>query len=317
MNVLELKEQIGKDKEVYLMDLSWHLYRSYYSFGNFTAKLSTGFNKPTGHIYGVLRTLMQIKQSNPNAVVIFCVDGYPKDRIELLKQLNAGYKEGRSSLEYNIYQDVDILLDFCRCTPNTYSAYNPYKESDDLMYSLSKHLEDDNTVYVFSGDNDLLQAITENTSVVRQLVENKPVLINEQYLKDNDRMHTLFRGCPPKHLPIYRALVGDKSDGITGIPRLPKVLASHLAIKCDGDITKLQDPMSLIEDFKLTKSHIKYLDLIKKEYNRILINYKVMKLSKDIEFEIISDCLDRDNTYLMLTELHLNSYRKFLYELGV
>ena len=46
--------------------------------------------------------------------------------------------------------------------PNLMFAYHPEEEADDLMYSLAKlYGEKGSFCYIYSGDDDLLQSITD------------------------------------------------------------------------------------------------------------------------------------------------------------
>ena len=247
-----LRSIIGDTKTVFLLDYSWHLHRSYHTFKNLTAG-PNGLGRPTGHIYGILSTLQLLRTRYPDSVIILCQDGVPVKRRELYESKGLEYKSGRSELEFNFYQDIPTINGLAYLIPRVYLAYHPEQESDDCMYALAKQIESFSLakIYIFSGDNDLLQSISDNIMVFRNFnsITKNPNIIDNTYLKTDDKMISKFYETDSYHLPYFRAIVGDSSDSMRGIPRFPKRLAHHIAMRCSSvDDIFLQDKKSLLRD---------------------------------------------------------------------
>lgn len=299
-------------KTLVVCDLSWLMYRSMYSY---TADrffyYDEGVRKPTGHIFGVLRSIVTLRQKYNNPDIILCRDGLPKDRIELLGgtitenedgslSVDRGeYKTGRAPASYNVHKDAQLICDIASTMPGVYYAYDRFKESDDLLFSLAKLNKDRYTrVLIFSGDNDLLQAIDDNIFVLRSMTKDG-VLLDDYYCQ----MESEFK-VPAKALPIYRALRGDVSDTIEGVyPRLSKDFARYVATNFDTieDIKwHLPDPKG--EWFKWwqriqTPNALKILER----------NYKLMKLNV-FPVNIHKSAISLDEACITLANLRMDGY---------
>ena len=129
------------NKKVVLIDLSWDLYRSYYSYKDLGVD-----GRPTGHVYGAIKTIMQIKSMKEDYAIVICKDGFDLDR----KSEDSNYKAGRKELEYSPHKDTDLVLALASRLKDVYIAYDDKQEADDLLFSLSRSVE--NEVVVFSGD---------------------------------------------------------------------------------------------------------------------------------------------------------------------
>jgi 5'-3' exonuclease len=211
-------------KTVYLVDLSWLLHRGYHAFGQLSVVID-GLTRPSGHVFGVLKPVMDIKRRDPRSVVVLCKDGRPARRDEL-----SSYKEGRPQLSYDIHQDVNDICSIATMIPGVYFATAEDRESDDLMYSLAKKCERNSNVekvYIFSGDNDLLQAIGGKIVVIRKWVSDRKYPLDEI---DSAWVLKEF-GVTPDKFALYKCVVGDSSDAVKGIPRFSRSILKDVCGK--------------------------------------------------------------------------------------
>lgn len=214
----------NRGKPVFLIDCMWHCYRSFYSFADMNKD-----GVPTGHLFGMARLIQTIVQ-NYDAVVFICEDGVPVRR----KALNEDYKANRT-FTYSFRKDFTVIEKLIQDIPNVYMAYNDREEADDLMFSISRIKDYGNHFFIYSGDNDLLQAIDDTTLVCRKISMSGLETIGREsdYYKDK------FKDLEPYQIPYYRAIIGDSSDNIKPvIPRFPRKLAYEFAKSCarDGSI---------------------------------------------------------------------------------
>ena len=105
-------------------------------------------------------------------------------------------------------------------------------EADDVIHWLCTHYNDHEKVVV-SVDQDLVQLVSETTMVFSPI---KDVQITPENFEDVMKV-------PAKHFVKYKALMGDKSDNIMGVPRVgaktaQKILSSNDSIK---DVLKKDD----------------------------------------------------------------------------
>lgn len=277
-----------KNTNCYLLDFSYHLYRSYYSLQSLTITLPSGAVKPSGHIYGMINTVTKIREADPQGLIFLCIDGYPQERKKLCEKNNVEYKADRPKLQYSIHQDTNLICEFLYHIPDVYTVENDYQEADDLMFALAKTLDKSNRVYLYTTDNDLMQTLDENISIIKKWssLNEMELVTMKSYYKD-EKLTKKFAGTDPKQLPYFRALCGDSSDNIKGIPRIPRTLASKIA----NSMTKPEEYKSVYTKYShaVKPSQLKYLQMIEEESERIIGNYHIMRLRADIDFEIVRE----------------------------
>lgn len=293
-----------KNKNVYILDVSYHLYRCYYSLRNLTVKLSSGIERPTGHIFGILNTLETIYEYDKDCLIFLVTDGYPKERRQIMQENHIPYKEGRAKLEFNIKQDIGVICQLACLMPNVFLAENEDFEADDVMFSLAKSLDTSNSVYIYTSDNDLLQTLSSNISIIKAWGDNGPIILTEEGYLSSEKYLKEFHSVPPTQLPYYRAMIGDKSDNLKGIPRLPRVVAEVIA-KEITDISQLKDPYNFMHLVKT--SHNKWVYALAENYQTILLNYRLMRLEV-IPFDVFKEDCDLS----LLSKFKLSKYNRFL-----
>ena len=116
-------------------------------------------------------------------------------------------------------------------------------EADDVMASYAC-LQGDLHVYIVSADSDLLQLVKENVTVYVERGK-KGVLYDKEKVREK-------YGIWPESMVDYKALVGDRSDSIPGIPGIGHKTAVKL-IETYGGIDRLKEavlPVALGEKIK-------------------------------------------------------------------
>ncbi|OPZ34813.1 MAG: DNA polymerase I, thermostable [Synergistetes bacterium ADurb.BinA166] len=216
-------------------------HRAYYSFVEDRMKkgkpvLCSAGGFPTGMSYGFLTTLASWIYSVPRAssVSVF-FDGVPARRLAL----DPGYKSGRSpsgprmapvpsgpSFTLRDGQIVSSELELLsaillRLGCDVY--HSPTEEADDLIASFVQARPGE-THFIMSADKDMFQLVDDRTVCCRP---------DHEGFFDSERvtqyMLKLY-GAPvsPSQIRMFKALTGDSSDFIPGIPRLRKKLAHSL-----------------------------------------------------------------------------------------
>jgi len=293
----------------YLFDLSWHMYRSYHSFGFMSAEVN-GFQKPTGHIFGVLSSIQSVLKQNPKAHITLCLDGHAGG-----KEIIEGYKAGRTKLAYDIMQDTELIQVLATKHPNVEVVGNPNAEADLVMHVLAKWYESKgDEVVIFSGDDDMLQSLSPNISIYRGMSKDGEVWITPEEYHKNERLVSKYHNCPIDRLPEFRALIGDKSDNITGIPRIPRKLALQLASLLD-----MSSGRAIRQTLKRARVEVegpgswdKYMSICEVESDRLALNYSVMKLDKCKVKRVVSEKDFSD----IIPQLKLSKWENFLEEVS-
>ncbi|KKM24337.1 hypothetical protein LCGC14_1606110 [marine sediment metagenome] len=191
---------------------------------------------PTGLIYGVLSMLADWipSISHPTRMVFF-LDGVPKRRLamdpqykfkeesdmpgkaDLPLRLSDGY-EARNDLEVIIHVLKLLGADLC---------HHRDEEADDLIASYVRSHFDDMCV-IISSDKDFYQLLAWSDRIVLYRPGVKGNRFFDAERAEEDMLSRYKVRVPPSNIRMFKALTGDPSDGIVGIPRLRKRVAAPL-----------------------------------------------------------------------------------------
>lgn len=195
-----------------LIDTSYLIYRSYFAYPHLAAH-----GKHTGAIYGFIKTVMSLTKEYHIERLVFALDLPGKTwRHEAYTE----YKAGRPEMDDAMRQQIPVIIDWARSiTPYVFSQTG--YEADDMIASALSH-DEDSLFYVVSSDRDLYQLLTHE---------------NILFLKGKKGGHLEYAhkdfvaefGIEPDQYVDYKALVGDGSDNIKGVPGIgPKTAAKLL-----------------------------------------------------------------------------------------
>lgn len=129
-------------------------------------------------------------------------------------------------------------------------------EADDIMGSLAHIVETttaDLHTILFTGDKDALQLITDRTTVML------PQKGSELLMVDCEKTISMT-GLHPSQVVDFKALKGDASDNIPGVPGIGDKTATQLILQF-GSLDNLYDNINDISSEKLKRSLIEHKDL--------------------------------------------------------
>lgn len=194
---------------------------------------SSGY--PTGLIYGFLSMLAEWVPSisSPSRMDVF-FDGVPRRRIAAdptYKQKEEGaLRFSGSSIVlsdgYEATDDFDVLRHVLGLLGADVYRH-PDEEADDLIASYIASRPDDLHV-VISSDRDFYQLLgTGRVVLYRPGVPGNRFFDAERAAEDLEKRY----GAPlsPSNIRMFKALTGDPSDGIVGVPRLRKKVAASVS----------------------------------------------------------------------------------------
>jgi DNA polymerase-1 len=148
------------------------------------------------------------------------------------------YKAGRDDEKFkNVFENAEKIQELLT-NLGVHNIYPLRMEADDLMAWLSEELS--GTSVIVTTDKDLLQTVTERT-IVYSPIKKKEITL------DNFEEYT---GVKKEHYISFRAVTGDKSDNIPGIPRygIKRFLKlEHRVVSIDNS-----EPMALVRVDELT-----------------------------------------------------------------
>ncbi len=175
----------------------------------------------TNAIYGFLSILLTaISETKPDAIV-FAFDVHaPTFRHEFYKE----YKAGRHATPQELIDQFPVMKELLGYLGYPVIAIEGW-EADDILGTISRICEENGAECVIStGDRDSLQLIGEKTSVRLATTKmGQPV----STMMDIPAVHEKY-GVEPIELIEVKALMGDSSDNIPGVPGIGEKTALDL-----------------------------------------------------------------------------------------
>ncbi len=238
-----------------------------------------------GGLGGFLRSLgTLIQETQPTSVyVVFDGEGSTINRKNILPEYKSG-RNIRRITNWDIFDNLEEegeakvdqitrLIQYLKLLPVKTIAINK-TEADDLIAYLGMHLSSkyDSKVYIVSNDQDYLQLVNENVVVYRP---------TERLYYDQVKIVEKFSVLPSNFI-LYKTLMGDQSDAITGIKGLGKGKLFKLFPElCEVPLT-LDSIFEICE--KKMKEHIIYARILQ-DANQLENNFKIM----DLEHPLIDE----------------------------
>ena len=204
-------------KNLVLIDGKSVFYRGYYAMG----PLSLTDGTPTGGIYGFAAIAMEIvSKLNPTKVVVAWDSPTSASR---RREIYPDYKAGRVKPGDDFYAQIPLLKDLIKNLGWDFVELDNY-EADDIIGTLS--LEADNAgdyeTYIISSDLDMLQIVDDNTHMWR--IRKGFTNIEKINVPELEAKY----GIKKSQFLDLKALKGDSSDNIPGVPGIGEKTAAKL-----------------------------------------------------------------------------------------
>ena len=220
---------------LYLIDGHALAYRMYFALtaGGTSQRWQTSKGEPTAGIYGFARELLRIfEQEKPDYLAVAFDTGktfrdviYPE------------YKATRAKMPDDLRQQIERIREMV-------DAFNIPRlemegfEADDVLGSAAVWAAGQGLgVKIITGDRDLLQLVNDRT-IVYLAGDDQNFITPEDVLA---KMHVR-----PEQVVDYKALVGDKSDNIPGVPGVGEKTTENLISKY-GSLDNIYAHLSEIE----------------------------------------------------------------------
>ena len=241
--------------------------------------------KPTSLVYGFLKSLAALHRRFDRSKITVVWDGSKQRRAAMYSE----YKAGRSPHNSEMYDQIDQLKGILPLL-GVAQAYNPKEEADDLIACLVHKFAGQSNLIV-STDRDFLQLVTYTT-----LLMVPKVGASQEVVYDPDRVVVDY-GVPPAKMVSLRSLLGDSSDNLPGVPRVPKKTLVSL-LKTYGNLEDLYKS-------NLSGTTATQFEKITAFQTQALLNYQVMRLHIDLEFTTIESNPDVTKATEVLTDLSI------------
>ena len=281
------------EKRLIVIDSSSLLYRAFHALPPLTNKKG----QPTGAVYGFLLILFKaIKDLQANYIVACFDTKKPTFRHEKFEE----YKAHRAPAPEGIILQYPVIKEVLKAFNIPLFEKEGF-EADDLIATIAKRVEDNAKVFIVSGDLDNLQLVDENIKVY-----TPGKSIKETVLYDKEKVVERF-GVTPLEMNDFKALTGDNSDNVPGVPGIGKTTAADL-IQRFGSIKNLYS--ELATDTAVLKPKIKEALKANKEKAFMSLELVTTKQDMDVDFNL-EQCkfgdFDREKLQAIFNELNFTT----------
>ncbi len=289
-------------KKLLIIDSNSILNRAFYGI----RLLSTSDGNPTNAIYGFLNILIKlISEHNPDYL---CMAFDVKAPTFRHKQFS-DYKAQRKPMPEGLAVQMPIAREIVRALGVPVLELEGY-EADDIIGTVSAFCERENVeCMIATGDKDDLQLATDKTKVILTVTKQG---INETVIYDDKAVFEKY-GVTPLEFIDVKALMGDASDNIPGVPGIGEKTALKLIQENHSIENIYQNP-----DEAGVKGAM--LEKLKKGRESAFMSKHLATIIKDVPIDFtFEDCKfdggfsdESGELFEILTKLELNSIIKRL-----
>lgn len=236
-------------KKIVLIDGHSILNRAYYGIPDLTN--SEGLH--TNAIYGFLNIMFKIlSEENADYLAVAFDLKAPTFR----HTMYADYKGTRKPMPDELRQQVPVMKEVLQSMDIPLMQLEGY-EADDLLGTVAKKMEKEGLVVsIVSGDRDMLQLATDQIKIRIPKTKRTGTEIEDYNTKD---VIEKYQVTPPQIIEL-KALMGDASDNIPGIPGVGEKTATKLIVEY-GSIENAHAHVDEVKPNKAKESLKNHYDL--------------------------------------------------------
>jgi DNA polymerase-1 len=250
-----------------LIDAHSLIYRAFFAL----PPMSTSAGEVTNAIYGFTSMLAIVLADRPDYAAAAFDLGGPTFRSEAY----AEYKQGRRPMPDDLrpqIRRVREVLDALNIPIHTAPGY----EADDVIGALARQAESRGlAVTIVSGDLDCLQLVTDSVSA---LVPRRGITDTAVYGPDQVRQRY---GLEPRQLIDFKALRGDTSDNIPGVPGVGEKTAASL-VREHGSVEALLERLDSLPEGRLKTA-------LQANAQAVLLGKQMVTIACDVDVQLDLD----------------------------
>ena len=256
--------------------------------------LTNGKGLHTNAIYGFLNIMFKILDEETPEYLAIAFDLHaPTFR----HKLYADYKGTRKGMPDELKEQMPIIKELLHAMNIAIVEKEGY-EADDILGTIAKESEKKGlTVSLVSGDRDLLQIATDSIKIRIPKTKGNKTEVEDYYTKDVIERY----GLKPYQIIELKALMGDASDNIPGVPKIGEKTATALLQEYDT-IENLKEHRA-----ELTKKSIK---------ETLLANFELAELSKTLATIDVHADIDTNVENMRIGDMYTEAAYDIVKELG-
>lgn len=295
-----VKSMVMKEK-ILLIDGHSMLNRGFYGLPLLTNSKGVHTNAVLGFLNIMLKV---IGEEQPDYITVAFDEHAPTFRHEMYE----AYKGTRHAMPEELREQVPIIKEVLS-SMNIKIISKAGLEADDIIGTISRRaIKDGREAVILSGDRDLLQLVTKDDVKLRLPHTSKGVTtVDIFYADDVEEKY----GVTPHGIIELKALMGDSSDNIPGVPKIGEKTGVSL-VQQYGTIENLKEHIPEISKKSIRETLQQHFDMA--EMSKKLATIDV---DADIEFtweDAAKGELFNSNAYGKYKELELKSLYKYFDE---
>jgi len=215
--------------------------------------LSGPSGEPTGGVYGFLSIFFKMYEEERPDYVLVAFD-LPEPTARHIKY--DAYKANRSAMPDLLRPQLPMLKDLL--VKMGVAIYEkPGLEADDILGSLANRSEKlGKSVVIISGDRDLLQIASDNIKIRIPKTKGSTTVVEDYFAKDVSEKY----GVTPKEYIDVKALMGDSSDNIPGVPGIGEKTAIKIIMEYKSIEAAIENAAE-IKPKKASENIVQYKEL--------------------------------------------------------
>jgi DNA polymerase-1 len=223
------------------------IHRAYHAIPPLTRKDGVMVNAVYGFVSMLFKALNDLKPTH--VAVTFDVAGGSYSRLEKF----ADYKGTRVKADQALYDQIPLTHEVVAGLGLAIFEQAGY-EADDVIGTIAKQVEkkDNVDVFIVTGDMDTLQLV-DDTIKVYTLRKG----LSDIVIYDTAEVHKRY-GFGPERVVDYKAIRGDESDNIPGVPGIGEKGATELIQKA-GSLEEIYSKIESLKDLGIKDGVIKKL----------------------------------------------------------
>ncbi|MCD8075768.1 MAG: DNA polymerase I [Lachnospiraceae bacterium] len=206
-----------KKEKMVLIDGHSILNRAFYGLPDLTN--SEGLH--TNAVYGFLNIVLKVFEEEQASYAAVAFD---RKEPTFRHKMYAEYKGTRKPMPQELHEQVPLMKEMLRAMEIPVLELPGY-EADDILGTVSRQMQEEGlSVTILSGDRDLLQLATDDILVRIPKTKATGTEIEDYYAKD---VKERYQVTPTEFIDV-KALMGDASDNIPGVPSIGEKTATKL-----------------------------------------------------------------------------------------
>lgn len=194
------------------------LFRAFYATAVHGQFMVNSKGMPTNGVYGFVKHLLTaVSNFNPSHVAVCWDMGSKTFRTEMYD----GYKSNRPEAPVELIPQFDLVKEVVESFDVPNIGLQGY-EADDCIGTIASQLKEEAFVHILTGDQDILQLLDEQISVIllQKGYGNYLVHTKDTFYED--------KGIQPRQMIDLKAFMGDTSDNYPGVKGIGEKTALKL-----------------------------------------------------------------------------------------